>query len=90
MSKRQVEFPISDHAVLRWLERRYGLDIAAERTKIAGIVRPHLTNGSSTIKVDGLKIVLRNGGVVTVLLDGMTSALHAEFKRRCEADGVAQ
>lgn len=62
---------VSDHAVLRWIERRYGFDIEAERQKIDALTAPAIAAGATVLKVDGVQFVLKGGRVVTTLEGGM-------------------
>lgn len=61
-------YPVSDHAVIRWLERVHGMDIESIRREIghkAAIALDH--PGADAVLVDGLKLQLREGVVTTVL-----------------------
>lgn len=60
---------ISDHAVIRYLERRHGFDFEAVRAEmLTKAVRVAVEFGASTV-VDGLggRLIIRNGTVVTYL-----------------------
>lgn len=65
---------ITDHAVLRFIERRYGLDVEAEREKVRKIVTPYLTLKTTVLKTGSLKFILRDGYCVTVLAGDMATA----------------
>lgn len=59
---------VSDHAVLRYLERAYGLDIEALRAHIAGRAVNAARLGAIGVRIDKVKLVLRrNGDDVTVV-----------------------
>lgn len=64
---------VSDHAVLRFLQRKYGFDVEAVRQKIDAMAGPAIKAGALTLKVDGVSFVLRGGRVVTTLEHGMRS-----------------
>ena len=65
---RRTAFPkVSDHAVLRYLERARGIEIAAIRRHIAEQVRRGVERGGSAVIVEGVKFVLVENRVVTVL-----------------------
>lgn len=72
---------VSDHAVLRWLERRYGLNVEAERQKIELITKAGRAAGAKVIKSDGVKFCIREGHVVTVLEGTMTTVPHFTLER---------
>lgn len=64
---------ISDHALLRFLERAGGLDIETLRWQLAqSLARAHAAAGQIgladyTIRADGLTYVVRNATVVTIM-----------------------
>ena len=57
---------VTDHAVLRYLERLHGLDVEAVRAKIATTVWRAVLAGASGVRHDGLIYRLQDGVVVTV------------------------
>lgn len=59
---------ITDHALLRYLERVVGIDIDAARAAIAGAVKR--SQGAPIVRVDGVRYVIRRGQVVAVLAPG--------------------
>lgn len=66
--KRRPALPsVTDHAMLRYLERTQGVDIAAIRRHIAGRVARGVEHGGSAVIVEGVKFVLVENRVVTVL-----------------------
>ncbi|MBR9819363.1 MAG: hypothetical protein GYB51_00010 [Rhodobacteraceae bacterium] len=58
---------VTDHAVLRHLERVKGFDIEAVRTEIARKTERGVRLGAASVLIDGFRYVLRGGSVVTVL-----------------------
>lgn len=64
---------VSDHALLRFVERAGGLDIEALRTALEGSLKravraaSDLGTGDVTISADGLTYIVRNNVVVTIL-----------------------
>jgi hypothetical protein len=61
-------YPVSDHAVIRWLERVRGMDIESVRREIghkAAVALDH--PGAEAVLVDGVKLQLREGVVTTVV-----------------------
>ena len=59
---------VSDHAVLRYLERAGGFEIEALRQAIAGRVARTVLPGAHSVVIDGLRYLVRKGpdGVVVV------------------------
>lgn len=49
---------ITDHAVLRYLERRHGLDVEAVRAHLAGMTVTAVRLGAIAVTVDNVKLVL--------------------------------
>jgi hypothetical protein len=59
MKRRAVDIEISDHAVLRFLERVHGLDVDAVRSVIAGNVQYGAELGAIIVVIDNVKYALR-------------------------------
>jgi hypothetical protein len=57
---------VSDHAVLRFLQRVQGIDIEKVRQHIATTCAPAIAAGAVTLKADGAQYCFRNGAVITV------------------------
>jgi hypothetical protein len=57
---------VTDHAILRYLERAHGIDINAVRHMIADTVREAAQAGASGVRHGGLAYRLKDGVVVTV------------------------
>lgn len=68
---------VTDHALLRFMERAGGLDVEAVRTAIgasldrAADAADRIGMDEYTILADGLAYVVRGGNVVTVLPEGV-------------------
>jgi hypothetical protein len=58
---------VSDHAILRWLERVEGMDIVALRLQLATSAAVGLKYGAERVIVGSGKLVIEDGTVVTVL-----------------------
>lgn len=60
---------VSDHAVLRWLERRSMVDVAAVRQELAAAVAGHATRKGVTWSVayDGAYLIGNGASVLTAL-----------------------
>lgn len=60
---------VSDHALVRWIERGHGIDLEDVREELAGALRSHHDMGCSNIPVGGMWAVVRNDVVITVVMD---------------------
>jgi len=58
---------VTDHAVLRNLEREHGLDVDAVRNHIAGLAATGVKLEAISVKVERVKLLLCGVTVVTVL-----------------------
>ncbi|WP_026379379.1 hypothetical protein [Afifella pfennigii] len=72
MKRRAVLLQVSDHAVLCYLERQHGLDVAAVRSHLAGMAQGAAELGAIAIQIEKVKLVIRSNGsgqatVVTAL-----------------------
>lgn len=77
MTKRRPAGPIvTDHAIVRWLERVEGLDVVALREQIARSAAVGLAFGSRIVVVSGGKLILEGATVVTVLRPAHTRREH--------------
>lgn len=66
--------PISDHALLRYMERVQGIDVLKlkdDLLKRYPTVGAALKSGATSITVDGISFVMKNG-VVTSVIEGST------------------
>ena len=60
---------VSDHAVVRWLERVHGIDMEFFRDEIRAIAGPAAAVGAAALRKDGFVYKLSDGAVVTVVAD---------------------
>ena len=58
MKRRAVAIVVSDHAVLRWLEREHDLDIEAIRALIAGQVLDAAELAARAVQIGKVRFVL--------------------------------
>lgn len=58
---------ITDHAVVRYLERVKGIDVEAVRAEIAAIVGRGVQLGAQSVILDGMRYRLEGHHVVTVI-----------------------
>lgn len=67
-----IEPYVSDHAVIRYFERVYGLDIAALRAEIlTPEVKAAILAGASCVMVRGHRAPVENFAIKTILSKGM-------------------
>ncbi len=59
---------ISQHALLRYLERHYGLDLDAVRDEmLSAPVRAAIKSGAASVKIGGMKFLITNHVVTTAV-----------------------
>ena len=76
---------VTDHAVLRYLERVKGLDIDAIRLELGHVVDRAIELGAGAAVVDGVKYVLNEKTVVTCT-EVKSIPLRGRANRRRERD----
>ncbi|MDE2096607.1 MAG: hypothetical protein KGL39_05115 [Patescibacteria group bacterium] len=59
----------SDHAVLRWMERQYGIDVGKYRRDLEALVLPYVAARAMYAPVGDLWAVLDGAKIVTVNSD---------------------
>lgn len=64
MTRRPI---VSDHAVLRYLERAHGLDVQFFRDHIADLTARGVEHGAIAVGIEGVKFILDGAVVVTTL-----------------------
>lgn len=78
-----VPVHVSDRAVLRYLERAYGLDVAVLRRYLAGRAANAVRLGAVGVTVDNVKLVLRTAEgetyIVTALKPAWPARGHADI-----------
>jgi len=58
---------VTDHAVVRYLERVYGVDLARLRSRIAKVTAHGRNQGATAVQCSGVKyLISKSGKVVTV------------------------
>ncbi len=67
---------VTDHAVLRYLERVHGIDVPAARARIGIICSPAVAQGAVAIQSDGHFFIVKQDAVVTVLERGARPQQH--------------
>jgi hypothetical protein len=65
-----VDVRVTDHAILRWLERVHGIDMEFFRNQVREIAGPAAAVGASALRRDGFTYVISpTGTVVSVVPD---------------------
>lgn len=68
VAKEVTEPRVSDHAIVRYLERKHGFDFDAIRAEILTPDRAAaIRAGATSIRHDGVKFVVKDGVIVTTL-----------------------
>ena len=62
--------PVTDHCVIRYMQRVMGLDIEAVRRKIAEDLAPAVRLGAVGLTKDGFNYRISDGAVITVMPAG--------------------
>lgn len=75
MRRRKVQIDVSDHAVLRFLEREFGVNVDAVRDHIAGLARNGAELGALGVKTGRVKLICREPCQQTVHQDGEGEAV---------------
>lgn len=60
---------VTDHAVIRYLERAMGLNIEIVRDHIASLCAAPAAYGATALRAEGVKFEIVNGAVTTVVPD---------------------
>lgn len=62
-----MKIDISDHALIRWLERVHDIDMEFFRDRIRDEIAPAIAMGASSVKMGGMKFAIANGVLTTVM-----------------------
>lgn len=62
MKRRAVKIRVTDHAVVRYLERGLGVDVAALRAHLAGLALNAAELAATGCKINGVKLVVDSDG----------------------------
>ena len=75
---------VSDHAVVRYLERVDGVDIEKVRAHIADVCRVAVAAGALSLKSNGMQFIFRDRVVVTVKPNGIGRATEQQLRELAE------
>ncbi|MDP2086308.1 MAG: hypothetical protein Q8K20_14010 [Gemmobacter sp.] len=78
--------PVTDHAVIRYLERARGVDIDAIRAEIADLCRRGLDQGACGVLIGGLEFRIEGGAIVTCQYPTHPDKRTGRVRRRREFD----
>lgn len=93
MKRRDIRLQVSDHAVLRYLQRRHGVDIEAVRHHLAGLAVNAAELGAVAVRVEAVRLFLREANIgegqvlVTVATVGTPEMRRGLGKTEEPADG---
>lgn len=76
---------VTDHALLRYLERARGIDVELIREHIALICAPAANAGAVNLRRDGVQYIFAQGAVVTVLGKRQKPSRPAQVRAQCAA-----
>jgi|GEM_PF-1130611 len=79
--------PVSDHAVLRYLQRVAGVDVEGIRNRIWEQSRAAVSAGANRATVGGIQYRFSSGRVVTVVAVTVPEPRSLEFGARPRRDG---
>lgn len=87
MTRNPQPFPVTDHAVLRWLERFAFVDVEEIRRKIHAETREALASGASRVTINGTEYRLDpERRVVVTLLDARKSCRPLDWPQGRDRD----
>jgi hypothetical protein len=69
MSIKKDPFRVTDHCVLRYMERAMGLNVEIVRQHIEGICKGPAAVGAVSVRSEGVRFEIRNNTVLTVAPD---------------------
>lgn len=72
---------VTDHAVLRYLERVRGFDVESVRAHIAITCAAAASAGAASLRAESVKFVITGGAVVTITPDCGAWPSHTHLKR---------
>jgi hypothetical protein len=76
--------PVTDHALVRYLERAKGFDMEAVRKHIAELCANGVRVGANCIRAEGVKFEIENGRVITCTPGGgFSNTKRQKFAQRC-------
>ncbi len=78
--KKHPRIAVTDHAVIRYMERVLGLDIEPVRAAIADVAGPAVRTGATAIITDGFRYVVRDGAVAMHDLQISITELKGDLK----------
>lgn len=80
---------VSDHAVLRWLERVEGVDVGGIRRRIAMAAQNAADLGAGGVRVEGVTFKLEHGPIRTVVTTTITNHVRPHLAQPRRRPAVA-
>lgn len=77
---RESRHPVTDHALIRYLERKHGINMSAIKDEIYQQIRPYFHPGRNIIHKGGLKYLTDGLTVVTVMTPDMETGETKEIE----------
>lgn len=81
------DLAVSDHAVLRYLERVMGFDIDGVRAHIRGVCAPAAAIGASCVQAEGVRFMIGDNGCVSTVTP-LSDLPNNTTRRRLGAKGA--
>lgn len=78
----RLRITVTDHAVLRFLERAHNLPVERLRARMAEICATEAAQGARIVVHHGVQMIIENGRVVTVLRGDMRPRTDARPRRK--------
>lgn len=76
-----MKSPVSDHALIRWIERVQGINLDPMRMEIASICAEALAAGATSVVTNEATFVLDHGKIVSILEPGQRPGRTKTFER---------
>jgi len=90
-SRDNIEPTITDHALLRYIERVHGIDVEAMKSWLLNdAVKSAVVSGAASCIQDGLKFVIKGSSVVTVVPTKLRNPKRFQSKRPPELDEISE
>jgi hypothetical protein len=80
---RKPTIHVTDHALVRYLERVHGVDVEGLRKRIGRSVHSAVEHGASGVRINGVRYRLKQNRVITILpINGHLKSRKMRLKAR--------